>query len=188
MTVVVALAGFFLVRFFCGCQTASWTCRTDDPPLLLSQIPDKPGNARVRWLNTTEQRVAKLRMSRVNKLPSTVCSSTQMKLCLLISPSATEPFPRDPQEDLQFLAHIHLYLNVLVRSTFRALGKQSLTPLSPFLSHCSTWGWSQNSSTWIILFLKAQLNPDGTHQFGISERNAIPIGGCEFLSTSTLLL
>jgi len=48
---------------------------------------------------------------------------------------------------------------------------------------CSCWSWSQNSNTWIILFLKAAKNADGTKRFSVSELNAIPIGGCTSLST-----
>lgn len=43
----------------------------------------------------------------------------------------------------------------------------------------ATWSWSQNSNSWIILFLKAVKNADGTKRFSIPELNAIPIGGCK---------
>ncbi|KAL7413815.1 putative transporter [Mrakia frigida] len=46
-----------------------------------------------------------------------------------------------------------------------------------FMGAYSTLGWSQNSNTWITLWLKAVKNVDGTNRFGISELNAIPIGG-----------
>lgn len=48
----------------------------------------------------------------------------------------------------------------------------------------STLGWSQNSNTWITLWLKAVKNIDGTNRFGISELNAIPIGGYVYVSAS----
>ncbi|CED85468.1 Permease of the major facilitator superfamily [Phaffia rhodozyma] len=41
----------------------------------------------------------------------------------------------------------------------------------------STWSWAQNSNSWIVLFLKAEKNADGTKRFGISQLNMIPIIG-----------
>lgn len=39
------------------------------------------------------------------------------------------------------------------------------------------WAWSQNSNTWIALWLASLRNADGTKRFDVAALNSIPIGG-----------
>lgn len=61
----------------------------------------------------------------------------------------------------------------------KAILKQTFSSwlLYVFAFAYSFWSWSQNANTWIILYLKALKNADGTKRFSVQEINAIPIGG-----------
>lgn len=39
------------------------------------------------------------------------------------------------------------------------------------------WSWSQDSNTWLSLFLKSVKNEDGSNKFSSNQINSIPIGG-----------
>ncbi|KAJ6560974.1 major facilitator superfamily domain-containing protein [Mycena sp. CBHHK59/15] len=47
-------------------------------------------------------------------------------------------------------------------------------PLYVFTGAYSTWTWAQQANTWVVLFLKAEKNPDGTNRFDVAQINLIP--------------
>ncbi|KAJ7501068.1 major facilitator superfamily domain-containing protein [Mycena galericulata] len=59
-------------------------------------------------------------------------------------------------------------------------------PLYVFTGAYSTWTWAQQANTWVVLFLKAEKNPDGTNRFDVAEINLIPIGGMIVMIVSML--